>query len=228
MMLEPALYIVPTPIGNLEDITQRALKVLSKVDFIACEDTRHTGNLLKKLDIIYNKLLSYHEHNELKRADEIVELLKSGKSVALVSDAGMPLISDPGYRVVNQAISAGIKVIPLPGTNSVLPALVASGLAVHSFTFLGFIPQKKGRKTFLEQVEKSSHTCIFFESTHRLEKLLEEIKSIFQPQRKMVIAKEISKIHENFIRTTVYEASEDFKKNSENRGEFVILFEGKN
>lgn len=226
-MLDPALYIVPTPIGNLEDITQRAIKILSEADIIACEDTRHTGNLLKLLNVRYNKLLSYHEHNETERAEEIVVFIKSGKSVALVSDAGTPLISDPGYRVVTQAVSTGIKIIPLPGANAILPALVASGLPVHTFTFLGFIPQKKGRKTFLEQIEKSNHTCIFYESTHRIDRLLEEIKTIFELSRKVVIAKEISKFHENFIRTTVGTASEDMKKVSDNRGEFVILFEGK-
>ncbi len=225
-MLEPALYIVPTPIGNLEDITQRAIKVLSEVNVIACEDTRHTGNLLKMLNIAYDKLLSYHEHNEAQRAEEIVGLIRVGKSVALVCDAGMPLISDPGYRAVRQTASAGLKIIPLPGANAILPALVASGLPVHAFSFLGFMPQKKGRKAFLMQINDLPHTCIFYESTHRIDKLLEEIKTIFEPTRKVVIAKEISKFHENFIRTTAGTAAEDLKKTSENRGEFVILIEG--
>lgn len=227
-MFESALYIVPTPIGNLDDITLRAVKILEFVDFIACEDTRHTGILLKLLGISSKKLISYHDHNEILKAEEIASIITSGKSVAIVSDAGTPLISDPGYRLVAKVIETGCKIVSLPGPTAFVPAIAASGLPVHGFTFLGFIPQKKGRKTFLENIKQSALTSIFYESPHRLPRLLKEIKEIIDDDRKMVIAKEISKIHETYVRTTTLNALVDFENLSAFRGEFVILIEGKN
>ncbi|MCO5252281.1 MAG: 16S rRNA (cytidine(1402)-2'-O)-methyltransferase [Candidatus Kapabacteria bacterium] len=227
-MFETALYIVPTPIGNLDDITIRAVKTLESVDFIACEDTRHTGILLKLLNISGKKLISYHDHNEIQKAEEVAKIISEGKSVALVSDAGTPLISDPGYRLVQKAIESGCKIVSLPGATAFVPAIAASGLAVHGFSFFGFIPQKKGRKTFLENMKNSLLTSVFYESPHRLPRLLKEIKEIFDDDRKIVIAKEISKIHETYVRTTTQKALEDFENLSEFKGEFVILIDGKN
>lgn len=193
------LYLVPTPIGNLEDITSRALKTLSEVDSVACEDTRHTGQLLSRLNI-KKKLISYHEHNEHERAVELVNQIKEGHSVAVVSDAGSPGISDPGFRIVRAAIENEIQIIPLPGANSIIPALTASGLPTDRFFFEGYLSHKSAaRIRRLEQLKDFPHTLIFFESPFRIAKSLNDMLTVFGP-RPGCVAREISKLHEEFIR----------------------------
>jgi 16S rRNA (cytidine1402-2'-O)-methyltransferase len=221
--LAAALYLVSTPIGNMEDITLRAIRVLTEADLIACEDTRHTGMLLKKLEIHSKRLVSYHDHNETARADYLVESLKSGKSVALVSDAGTPAVSDPGYRVVNRAIEAGIDVVPIPGASAFLAALVASGMAVNRFAFWGFPPQKKGRHTFIEKALAAEMTVIIYESPNRILKLLEEIIEHSSPERQICIARELTKINEEFLRGTARECFESLASRSSIKGEFVVI-----
>lgn len=224
--LEPGLYLVPTPLGNLEDITLRALRILRNVDIIACEDTRHTGNLLKLLDIHAKQVISYHDHNEAQKADYLISMILEGKSLALVSDAGSPAISDPGYRLVDSAIKSGVKIVPLPGPTAFVPALIASGLPVHKFTFVGFPPQKKGRKTFMEEVMALESTIIMYESPYRIEKLVQEIAEYGGKDRKVCVAREISKIYEEFIRASAQELIELFKSKTNLKGEFVVLVEG--
>lgn len=221
--LEPALYLVPTPIGNLEDITLRAIKTLSSADIIACEDTRTSQNLLKKLDISFNKLISYHEYNEKERAAGLVQNIISGKSVALISDAGTPGISDPGYRIINEAITNNIKIIPLPGANALLPALLGSGFPTNEFLFLGFPPQKKGRQTFLKGACEYSQTLIMYESTHRIGKLITEITEYFGEDTQICIARELTKIYEEFIRGTAKEVLEIYNTRKELKGEMVVV-----
>lgn len=226
------LYIVATPIGNLQDITMRALKVLFEVDYIACEDTRRTGNLMYQLQTIDRKirkssLISYYEQNELQRIPEIIEFLKSGKNVALVSDAGTPTISDPGFKLVREAIKEGIKVESIPGPSSVLSALVVSGLPTDKFMFLGFLPQKQGhRKKMLEDigsiVQTVKLTIIFFESPHKLIKTLEELKEVFG-NTEIVLCRELTKIHEEIRREKISDSIAHFLK-TKPKGEFVILF----
>jgi len=220
--LEPALYLVPTPIGNLEDITLRALRILRNVDFIACEDTRNASKLLKLLDVNDYKLISYHNFNEASRAEEIILKIISGSSVALISDAGTPCISDPGYRLVAEAIKQDVKIVSLPGANAILPALIASGMPVHSFKFLGFPPQKKGRSTFIKEALGSPDTVICYESTHKIAKFVEEINAI-APERKICIAKEISKLHERYIRGNASDVLAILKDKNLSKGEFVVL-----
>lgn len=222
--LEAALYLVPTPIGNLEDITIRALKVLSSANVIACEDTRTTQGLLKKLDIRYEKLVSYHEYNERERAVELVKHIKeNGISVALVSDAGTPALSDPGYRIINEAINNDVKVIPLPGANALLPALLGSGFATNEFVFLGFPPQKKGRQTFLQHAAAMPQTLIMYESTHRIGKLIKEIVEYFGEETEICIARELSKMYEEFLRGTAREIADIFDERKELKGEIVVV-----
>lgn len=226
-IIEPALYIVPTPIGNLEDITLRALKVLTSCDLIACEDTRTTSNLFKLLKIKYNKLVSYHNFNEADKADFLVSQILSGKSLALVSDAGTPSISDPGYRIVESAIKSGVKIISLPGPTAMITALVASGMPVHSFTFFGFPPKKKGRKTFLESIELSLNTAIIYESSHKILDLIEELCKILNKDRKICVSRELTKLHEEYIRGTINEVFNIVKVHKSLKGEFVVIVEGK-
>ena len=193
------LYLVPTPIGNLEDMTSRAVKTLTDVDLVACEDTRHTGQLLSRLNI-KKKLVSYHEHNEQERAAELVSRMKDGLSVAVVSDAGSPGISDPGFRIVRAAIENDIQVVPLPGANSIIPALTASGLPTDRFFFEGYLSHKSSaRLRRLEQLKDLPHTLVFFESPFRIIKSLNDMLTIFGP-RQSCVAREISKLHEEFIR----------------------------
>ncbi|MBX3042599.1 MAG: 16S rRNA (cytidine(1402)-2'-O)-methyltransferase [Candidatus Kapabacteria bacterium] len=226
--LKPALYLVSTPIGNLEDITLRALRILRNADIIACEDTRHSGILLKKLEIEHKKLISYHEHNESEQSKKLVELIKSGSSIALISDAGTPLISDPGFRIVALAADEGIMIVPVPGATSFVAALSASGMSVHRFTFAGFAPQKKGRQTFLKKISEIDNTVILFESTHRIEKLLIELFEIAGGERKLCIAREITKIHEEFLRGTIAELIEIVRNKNGLKGEIVVIIDGKN
>lgn len=225
--LEPAIYLVATPIGNLEDITVRALRILRNVDIIACEDTRHSGIMLKKLEIEYKKLISYHEYNELEQSRKLVNLVNEGNSIALISDAGTPLISDPGYKLVAFANESKVKIIPIPGASAFLAALSASGMGTHRFTFVGFAPQKKGRQTFLRNIVEIDNTVILFESTHRIEKLISELAEIAGPNRKICVARELTKIHEEFIRGNATEISEIIKQKKGLKGEIVVILEGK-
>lgn len=215
------LYLVATPIGNLEDITLRAIRILKQVDLIAAEDTRHTLKLLNHLEIS-KPLISYHRHNEEVKTDELINKLLEGKNIALVSDAGTPAISDPGAEAVKVAIERNIEVIPIPGACAAITALVASGMDTKEFTFIGFLPQnKKNRKEKLEQIEKEERTVILYEAPHKLLKTLEDLKTILQ-QRKVVLARELTKIHEEYITGTVEELQD---KIISPKGEYVIVIE---
>lgn len=217
------LYLIPTPIGNMGDITERSLEILKEVEIIACEDTRHSGRLLNKLGI-RKKLISYHEFNEASRANQLIDILKQGSSVGVISDAGSPGISDPAYRVVKAAVDNDITVIPLPGANSIIPALTASGLPTDRFFFEGFLPNKSGaRKTRLSKLIDFPHTLIFFESPHRIIKSLNDILEILG-DRRACVAREITKIHEQFIRGTVTEILKRLGETT--KGEIVIVVEG--
>ncbi len=222
--MQGSLYIVATPIGNLEDITLRAIRVLKEVDIISAEDTRHTLKLLNHLEIS-KPLISYHRHNEETKTDELIDKLKNGKNIALVSDAGMPVISDPGGEIVKSAIENNIRVIPVPGACAAITALVASGIDASEFTFIGFLPQnKKNRKEKLEQIQKEERTIILYEAPHKLLKTLEDLKEILE-QRKVVIARELTKIHEEYIAGTVEELQ---NKITNPKGEYVIIIEKNN
>lgn len=218
------LYLVPTPVGNLEDITFRALTVLKAADLILAEDTRTSGILLKHFEI-KKPMLSYHKFNEHQTVDRVVERLKGGETVAVVSDAGTPGISDPGFLVAREAIRAGIEVITLPGATAFVPALVSSGLPCDKFCFEGFLPQKKGRQTRLNALQEETRTIIFYESPHRIVKTLEQFMEVFGTERPVSVCREISKIHEESVRGTVEEVLAHFKAN-EPRGEFVIVLGG--
>jgi len=216
------LYLVATPIGNLEDITHRALRILREVDLIACEDTRHTRKLLDHYGIS-KPLTSYHEHNEAARAQELVEKLLAGASVALVSDAGMPLVSDPGYRVAAAAIAAGIQVIPVPGPSAVVAALAASGLPTDSFYFGGFLPAKSGQRIrTLESLREHPSTLIFYEAPHRILAALADIEQVLGT-RHVVVARELTKIHEEFLRGPVAEVRATLESRSATKGEITLL-----
>jgi 16S rRNA (cytidine1402-2'-O)-methyltransferase len=216
------LYLVATPIGNLEDITHRALRILREADQIACEDTRHTRKLLDHYGIS-KPLTSYHEHNEAARAQELVERLLAGASVALVSDAGMPLVSDPGYRVVAAAIAAGIAVIPIPGPSALVAALAASGLPTESFYFGGFLPAKSGQRVrALEALREHPSTLIFYEAPHRILAALADVEAVLGP-RHVAIARELTKIHEEFLRGPVAEVRATLESRSAAKGEITLL-----
>lgn len=218
------LYVVPTPIGNLEDITLRALRVLKEVDWIAAEDTRQTKKLLNHFEIT-TPVISYHEHNKYASGTKIVEWLQEGKSVALVSDAGMPAISDPGYELVVAAIEAKCKVVPLPGANAAVTALVASGLATEHFYFFGFLDRtKKEKKKQLDTLKHIRDTLIFYEAPHRLEDTLHMMQEVLG-ERKVVLCRELTKRFEEFIRGTMSEVIE-WTKNEDVRGEFCVVVEG--
>jgi 16S rRNA (cytidine1402-2'-O)-methyltransferase len=212
------LYVVATPIGNLEDITLRALRILKEAAVIACEDTRHTRKLLDHYGIS-KPMVSYHDHNEAERAAEIVAQLESGESVALVSDAGTPLISDPGYRLVTAAIAAGIGVVPIPGPNAAITALSASGLPTDAFRFCGFLPPKTTqRRKLLEELKSGSCTLIFYEAPHRIVEALEDIAAVMGT-REIVVARELTKLHEQFLRGTPAAVRDQLSA----RGEITIL-----
>jgi 16S rRNA (cytidine1402-2'-O)-methyltransferase len=216
------LYIVATPIGNLEDITHRAVRVLREADLIACEDTRQTRKLLDHYGID-KPAVSYHEHNEAERAEELVRKLEEGHSIALVSDAGMPGISDPGYRVINLAIDRRITVVPVPGPSALTAALVGSGLPTDAFEFHGFLPAKSGqRHTALEALRDAKHTVVVYEAPHRIRETLEDILAILGPQRPVVVARELTKVHEEFIRGTAAEVIDRIKER-ELKGEITLL-----
>lgn len=224
--IEPALYIVPTPIGNLSDITKRALDILSNVDIVACEDTRRTGILFQQMKITKSRFISYHVVNESERAENLIKEIKSGKSIALISDAGTPSVSDPGFRIIRDAIDENIKVIPLPGATALIPALAASGLDTNKFAFLGFPPHKKGRKTFIDEALEYPITVALYESPHRIIKLLQEIIDR-DNERRICVAREISKIYEEFLRGNVLEIFEVLDKREKIKGEYVVIIEGK-
>ena len=218
------LYLVPTPVGNLEDITHRALRILKEADLVLAEDTRTSGNLLRHFDI-HVPMQSYHKFNEHQTVQHVVERLKGGETVAVVSDAGTPGISDPGFLVAREAIKAGIEVITLPGATAFVPALVSSGLPCEKFCFEGFLPQKKGRATRLEALQNESRTIIFYESPHRVVKTLAQFIEYFGAERPVSVCREISKLHEESVRGTLEEVLAHFQEN-EPRGEFVIVLGG--
>jgi len=221
--LAPGLYLVATPIGNLEDITLRALRVLKQADLIACEDTRQTQKLLNHYGIA-TRTTSYHEHNEMTRAAELVVDLEQGARIALVTDAGMPGISDPGFRLISLAIRHHVPVVPIPGASAFLSALVASGLPTDSFRFSGFLPAKAGqRRQLLESIRDAPRTQVFYEAPHRVKEALEDIVEILGGRRHVVIAREVTKIHEEFLRGQAAQVLETLKARSDIRGEITLL-----
>jgi 16S rRNA (cytidine1402-2'-O)-methyltransferase len=221
--LAPGLYLVGTPIGNLEDITLRALRVLKEADVIACEDTRQTQKLLNHFGIT-TRTSSYHEHNEIVRAKELVGELAQGKRIAVVSDAGMPGISDPGFRLVGLAIQQGLPVIPIPGASAFLSALVASGFPTDSFAFHGFLPAKRGqRRQVLEGLKSCAATQVFYEAPHRVIEALADIVEVMGRRRQVVIAREVTKFYEEFLRGPAHEVFETLKAREEVRGEITLL-----
>jgi len=230
-LLSPGLYLVATPIGNLADITLRALDVLKRVDRIACEDTRQTQKLLNHFQIT-TPTVSCHQHNEHQRAVELVEALKAGGRIALVSDAGMPGVSDPGSWLAAEAIAAGVRVIPIPGANAGLSALVASGLPTAEFHFIGFLPEKAGaRRSRLEALAaeagkaESGRTLIFYEAPHRILETLMDLEAVFGPALRVVLARELTKIHEEFLRGAVAEVHRELAGRDRIRGEITLLVE---
>jgi 16S rRNA (cytidine1402-2'-O)-methyltransferase len=231
--LASGLYLVATPIGNLGDITLRALDVLKRVDRIACEDTRQTQKLLNHFEIT-TPTVSCHQHNEHQRASELITALKAGGRIAVVSDAGMPGISDPGGWLTAEAVAAGVAVIPIPGANAALSALVASGLPTEEFHFIGFLPEKAGaRRSRLEalaaevQRNQAARTFVFYEAPHRILETLSDLESIFGPALRAVVARELTKIHEEFLRGTVAEVRRDLASRDRIRGEITLLVEAR-
>ena len=222
---EGILYLVATPIGNLDDITLRAIKILKEADLIAAEDTRHTLKLLNHLEIS-KPMISYHRHNEEFRCEHLIKELKSGKNIALVSDAGTPGISDPGEEIVKQCIKENIKIVPIPGACAFVNALITSGINTKEFCFYGFLPlNKKNRKEKLEEIKNINKTVILYEAPHKLKNTLEDLKKILENDRKVVLAREITKIHEEFIRGNI---DEILLKAENLKGEMVIIIEGSN
>jgi len=221
-MMTGTLYIVATPIGNLDDITLRALRTLREADLIACEDTRQTRKLLDHAGIS-NPTVSYHDHNEAERAAELIAKLEAGMNIALVSDAGTPLISDPGYRLVAAAVDAGIPVVPIPGACAAIAALSASGLPPDAFRFCGFLPPKSSqRRKFLEDLASETGTLIFYEAPHRVLNALDDIAAVMG-DRRVVLAREVSKLHEEFLRGTAAEIRAQLGERPVVRGEITIL-----
>jgi 16S rRNA (cytidine1402-2'-O)-methyltransferase len=219
----PSLYLVATPIGNLEDITLRALRVLKEVDLIACEDTRQTLKLLNHYGI-QTRLVSYHEHNEMTKAAELVVDLEGGAKIALVTDAGMPGISDPGFRLIALAIRHHVPVVPIPGPSAFLAALAASGLPTDSFRFSGFFPSKSGqRRKLLESVKDSPRTQVFYEAPHRLLETLADVVEILGNDRHVVVAREVTKLHEEFLRGRAAEILKQLKARADVKGEITLL-----
>src|SRR6202167_4123186 len=219
----PSLYLVATPIGNLEDITLRALRVLKEVDLIACEDTRQTLKLLSHYGI-QTRLVSYHEHNEMTKAAELVVDLEGGAKIALVTDAGMPGISDPGFRLIALAIRHHVPVVPIPGASAFLAALVASGLPTDSFRFSGFLPAKRGeRRAAPEEISTSPRTQVFYEAPHRIVEALSDVVETLGKDRHVVIAREVTKLHEEFLRGRAGEVLENLKARDGVKGEITLL-----
>ena len=219
------LYLVPTPVGNMEDMTLRAIRVLKEADLVLCEDTRTSGILLKHFEI-RNRLISHHKFNEHSTSAGIVNRLKAGETIALISDAGTPGISDPGFFLAREAAASGVTVQTLPGATAFVPALVSSGLPCDRFCFEGFLPQKKGRRTHLESLSEETRTMVFYESPYRVVKTLEQFAEVFGTERQASCCREISKVHEESVRGTLAEVIAHFKE-TEPRGEFVIVVAGK-
>ncbi|MBT3704374.1 16S rRNA (cytidine(1402)-2'-O)-methyltransferase [Candidatus Peregrinibacteria bacterium] len=217
------LYIVSTPIGNLEDITLRALRTLKEVDYIAAEDTRQTQKILNKYEI-KTKTISFHSYSSDEKLNRIIDLLNEGKNVALVSDAGTPGISDPAYSLVKRAIQEEITISPIPGPSSLLAALVMSGLPMDKFLYLGFLPLKKGRQTLLKELAEEKRTLVIFESPHRILKTLGNLKE-YLGNRQIAVCREITKIYEEAVRGTIEEVTEEFT-NKKPKGEFVLVVKG--
>ena len=222
-----SLYIVATPVGNLDDITARAIQVLSQVNSIAVEDTRHSRKLLQHLGID-TPMFALHEHNEVQKVDEIIQRISGGEDIALISDAGTPLISDPGYPLVNKASQAGIKVVPIPGASSILAALSCAGLPTDRFVFEGFLPGKQGtRSNHLNKLAAEERTLIFFEAPHRIHACLEDLVAVFGTTRHGVIARELTKTYETFLRGTLAELLQMVSADSnQERGEIVLMVAG--
>ncbi|NYF88802.1 16S rRNA (cytidine(1402)-2'-O)-methyltransferase [Tunturiibacter empetritectus] len=221
--LAPGLYLVATPIGNLEDITLRALRVLRQADRIACEDTRQTQKLLNHFEI-RTPTVSYHMHNEGSRTEELITELKTGARIAVVSDAGTPGIADPGGQIVTAALAAGVDVFPIPGANAAISGLIASGLPTERFTFHGFLPAKAGqRKTALEDLMRGEVTHVFYEAPHRILDTLADIDAVFGPEQHVVIARELTKLHEEFLRGTVADLRTQLAARASVRGEIVLM-----
>jgi 16S rRNA (cytidine1402-2'-O)-methyltransferase len=228
LALEPGLYLVATPIGNLEDITLRALRVLKEVDRIACEDTRQTQKLLNHFSIS-TPTVSYHEHNEQSRSAELVALLKEGGRVAVVSDAGTPAFSDPGLELVQAALAAGVAVFPVPGANAAISALIASGLDTQRMMFAGFLASKTGaRRTELEELASRARgwTLVLYEAPHRILETLADVEAVWGGEVRVVLARELTKLHEEFLRGTVREVRELLADRERVRGEMVLLVDG--
>jgi 16S rRNA (cytidine1402-2'-O)-methyltransferase len=222
--LAPGLYLVATPIGNLEDITLRALRVLRRADRIACEDTRQTQKLLNHFEI-RTPTVSYHMHNEGTRTEELVTELKQGARIAVVSDAGTPGIADPGGQIVTAALAAGVEVFPVPGANAAISGLIASGLPTESFTFHGFLPAKAGqRKTTLEELPRGETTHVFYEAPHRILDTLADLEAVFGEAQHVVIARELTKLHEEFLRDSVATLRTELAARASIRGEIVLMF----
>lgn len=222
--LKNKLILVPTPIGNLDDITYRAVKVLHEAELILAEDTRVSGQLMKHLGV-EAKMRSYHQHNEHRETDSIVEILKNGTKVALVTDAGTPAISDPGFLLVRECLKNGIDVECLPGPVAFIPALAASGLPCDRFHFEGFLPHKKGRATRINELGEYPFTLVFYESPHRIAKTIDQLKEAWGAERQAVVAREISKMFEEFIRGSLGELSTELA-NAKIKGEIVLIVEG--
>jgi 16S rRNA (cytidine1402-2'-O)-methyltransferase len=221
--LAPGLYLVGTPIGNLEDITLRALRVLKEADVIACEDTRQTQKLLHHYAIA-TRTTSYHEHNEMTRAPELILELEQGARIAMVTDAGMPGISDPGFRLIALAIRHHVPVVPVPGASAFLAALVASGLPTDAFRFSGFLPAKSGqRRDFLESIRDSPRTQVLYEAPHRITDALKDVVEVLGPDRHIVVAREVTKLHEEFLRGRAEDVLDNLKSRSEVKGEITLL-----
>ena len=220
------LYIVPTPVGNMEDMTLRAIRVLKEADVVLAEDTRTSSHLLKHFDI-QQRMLSHHKFNEHGTSASVVERLKAGQTVALISDAGTPGISDPGFFLVREAVKAGIEVQTLPGATAFVPALVSSGLPCDRFCFEGFLPQKKGRQTKLLSLQDEERTMVFYESPYRVLKTLQQFAEVFGGDRQVSCCREISKVHEESVRGTLQEVIAHFQEH-EPKGEFVLVVAGKN
>lgn len=218
------LILIPTPIGNLKDITLRAMEAIKEVDILLAEDTRQTGKLLKLLDI-EKKMWAHHAHNEHSSTGSLIERIKGGETIGLVSDAGTPAISDPGFLLVRECVKEGVEVECLPGPVAFVPALVASGLPCDKFFFEGFLPHKKGRQTRLKFLATMPNTVIFYESPHRLLKTLQQIAEFIGGERNAVVVRELTKMHEEFHRGTVNELVEHFK-NKNPKGEIVLVLEG--
>ncbi len=216
------LYIVSTPIWNLEDITLRAIRTLKEVDFIACEDTRTTAVLLNHYEI-KKSLLSYHSYSHATKLDKIIALLKDWKDIALVSDAWTPGISDPGYPLIQEALKNDIEIVPIPWVSAFLTALQASGLPINHFLYLGFLPIKKWRQTLFKKLQTIEETVVFYESVHRIEKTLNTLWEYLWEDRKIVVARELTKKFEEFNRVTIKEAIEIYSKKEKQKGEFVII-----